>query len=65
MLRATDLPALAVMLRPLQQVTMVCSRPTQPGRRASWQLERHRAVCAALLAGDAERLRQALREHFA
>jgi GntR family transcriptional regulator, transcriptional repressor for pyruvate dehydrogenase complex len=65
LLRATGLPALAVMLRPLQQVIMICSRPAQPGWRASWQVERHRAVCAALLAHDADALGEALREHFA
>ncbi|MGI8713854.1 MAG: FadR/GntR family transcriptional regulator [Solirubrobacteraceae bacterium] len=65
LLRATGLPALAVMLRPLQQVIMICSRPAQPGWRASWQVERHRAVYAALVAEDADVLREALREHFA
>jgi GntR family transcriptional regulator, transcriptional repressor for pyruvate dehydrogenase complex len=64
LLRATGLPALAIMLRPLQLVIMICSRPVQARRRASWQVELHRAVCDALLAGDGDALRQALRQHF-
>lgn len=65
LLRATDLPALALLLRPLQQVILVCSQPVRVDSRDDWDIAHHRAIREALQQSDPELLRDAMRQHFA
>jgi GntR family transcriptional repressor for pyruvate dehydrogenase complex len=65
LLRATNLPALEIMLKPLQHVIMVCSVPVDSHSEDAWQLDRHRAIAEAIETGDPVAVRTAMEEHFA
>jgi GntR family transcriptional repressor for pyruvate dehydrogenase complex len=65
LLRAIDMPALDLMLRPLQQVILACSPPAKRNSSETWELDGHAAIVDALAACDEEKLRCAMREHFA
>jgi DNA-binding GntR family transcriptional regulator len=66
LLRATNLAALEVMLRPLQQVILACAMPVPADVREEWdrQVRDHRALQDALEAGDPAAASAAMREHF-
>lgn len=65
LLAATDLPALQLMLRPLEQVIILCSMPAVDVSDDIWDLEQHRQILVALKARDADELRVALEAHYA
>jgi GntR family transcriptional regulator, transcriptional repressor for pyruvate dehydrogenase complex len=63
LLSAIHLPAVAILLRPMQQVIMVSS--IQPEDDPDpWDLPSHYEVLRALESGDRERARDAMRRHF-
>jgi DNA-binding FadR family transcriptional regulator len=65
LLKATNLPALELMLKPLQHVIMVCSVPVAEDSKNVWQVDRHRAIADSIEARDPVAVREAMREHFA
>lgn len=64
LLRATNLPALEVMLRSLQHVVMLSSVPPHVDRPEFWEVPAHQAIFDAIRARDEDRTRQALRNHY-
>jgi len=64
LLRATNLPALEVMLRPLQYVVLLSSVPPYADRPEFWEVSAHQAILDAIQARDEDRTRQALRDHY-
>ena len=64
LLRATNLPALEVMLRPLQHVVLLSSVPPDVGRPEFWEVSAHQAILDAIRARDEDQTRQALRDHY-
>lgn len=64
LLRATNLPALEVMLRSLQHVVMLSSVPPYIGQPAYWEVSAHQAILDAIQARDEDRTRQALKDHY-
>ncbi|MFZ0384114.1 MAG: FCD domain-containing protein [Solirubrobacteraceae bacterium] len=64
LLAATDLPALQLMLRPLEQVIILCSMPAVTEADDIWDLDHHRQILAALRTRDPDRLRAALEAHY-
>jgi len=64
LLRATNLPALEVMLRPLQHVVMLSSVPPYVDRPEFWEASAHQAILDGIRAHDEDRTRQALMDHY-
>ena len=64
LLRATNLPALEVMLRSLQHVVLLSSVPPHVDRPEFWEISVHQAILDAIRARDEDRTRQALRDHY-
>src|SRR5437764_3384803 len=64
LLRATNLPALEVMLRPLQHVVLLSSVPPDANQSEFWEVSAHQAILDAIQARDEDRTRQALRDHY-
>ena len=64
LLAATDLPALHLLLRPLEQVIILCSAPAADVSDDIWDLEQHRQILTALKARDPDKLRAALEAHY-
>jgi DNA-binding FadR family transcriptional regulator len=64
LLRATNFPALEVMLRPLQHVVMLSSVPPYVEHPEFWEVSAHQAILDAIRAHDEDRTRQALRDHY-
>ena len=64
LLRATNLPALEVMLRPLQHVVMLSSVPPYVDRPEFWEASAHQAILDGIRARDEDRTQQALRDHY-
>ena len=64
LLRATNLPALEVMLRSLQHVVLLSSVPPRADRPEFWEISAHQAILDAIRAGDEDLTRQALRDHY-
>ncbi|MBO0795966.1 MAG: FadR family transcriptional regulator, partial [Ktedonobacteraceae bacterium] len=64
LLRATNLPALEFMLRPLQHVVTLSSIPPNRNRREFWEVSAHQKILDAIQARDVERTRQALKDHY-
>jgi len=64
-IRALQLPALELILEPLQELIIVSSIPTEPESGEQWGIGSHDPIMAALRAGDPEQARAAVREHFA
>jgi DNA-binding FadR family transcriptional regulator len=62
---ALHLPALELLLAPIQQCIMLTSLPPGPSDREMWGLEDHEEVLEALRAGDQAATRAALERHFA
>ena len=64
LLRATNLPALEVMLMPLQHVVLLSSVPPDADQPEFWEVSAHQAILDAIQARDEDRTRQALRDHY-
>jgi len=64
LLRATNLPALEVMLRPLQHVVMLSSVPPYVDHPEFWEASAHQAILDGIRAHDEDRTRQALMDHY-
>lgn len=64
-LEALHLPALELMLQPLQEVILGSSLPPETEHADMWDVAAHEPIVAALESGDAESARAAMREHFA
>jgi GntR family transcriptional repressor for pyruvate dehydrogenase complex len=70
MLKAIRLPALTIILKPMQQIILLCSLPPQvSGRELAlvWtpaDVETHRPILDALRAGDPDRAHAAMKTHF-
>jgi DNA-binding FadR family transcriptional regulator len=64
LLRATNLPALDLMLKPLHEVIVICSAPAEPHSTQSWQIDEHAAIRNALLTRDEDAVRAAMLAHF-
>jgi DNA-binding FadR family transcriptional regulator len=64
-IRALRLPALELIIEPLQEYIIVSSVPTEPESQERWGLGSHDAIIAAIEANDPEAARTAVREHFA
>lgn len=65
LLDAVHLPALAVVLRPVQAVIAVSSSPHDPSDLGHWDVDSHVPILEALEAGDADAAREAMAAHFA
>lgn len=64
-LSALRVPALELILQPLQEVIIVSSQPTEPERDDQWNIEEHRNLLAAIMSGDPSAARAAVHDHFA
>jgi len=64
-IRALRLPALELILEPLQELIIVSSIPTEPESAERWGLGSHDPIMRALESGDAEATRTAVQGHFA
>jgi GntR family transcriptional repressor for pyruvate dehydrogenase complex len=62
---ALHLPALELLLAPIQQCIILTSLPPGPSDREMWGLEDHRQILDALRSGDQDATRAALERHFA
>jgi DNA-binding FadR family transcriptional regulator len=65
LLDAVHLPALAIVLRPVQGVIAVSSSPHDPSDLDHWDVESHVPILEALERGDADAARDAMTAHFA
>lgn len=63
-LSALRVPALELVLQPLQEVIIVSSQPTQPDRDDQWNVAEHRHLLAAIESGNPEAARDAVHAHF-
>lgn len=64
MFSAMHLPALELLLRPVQQYMVFSSLPPLPDEPAVWEVPSHYPILEALRAGDEAATREALRQHF-
>jgi GntR family transcriptional repressor for pyruvate dehydrogenase complex len=70
MLKAIRMPALTIILKPMQQIILLCSLPPQvSGRELAlvWtpeDVETHRPILTALRAADPQRAHAAMEAHF-
>ena len=65
---ATDLPALEILLRPIQEMmlaTSIAGQGMDPRDPASWRLTQHRAIFEALAERDEEAVSEACDRHWA
>jgi GntR family transcriptional regulator, transcriptional repressor for pyruvate dehydrogenase complex len=62
-LRALHLPALDLLLEPMQQIILL-TLPPSPQEPEGWELASHYPILDALRAGDEEGVRRALSEHL-
>ena len=63
-LSALRLPALELVLHPLQELIIVSSMPTEPGRTDQWNIDEHRSMLGAIESGNPEAARDAVHAHF-
>jgi DNA-binding FadR family transcriptional regulator len=63
-LEATRLPALAILLRPLQRIILATCRPPRLDDPESWRLSLETRVLEAIRSRDPERARQAMEAHY-
>jgi GntR family transcriptional regulator, transcriptional repressor for pyruvate dehydrogenase complex len=61
---ALRIPALELLLRPVQQYIFLTSVPPVPDDPSVWEVDSHPPILAALRAGDEPAVRKAMREHF-
>jgi GntR family transcriptional repressor for pyruvate dehydrogenase complex len=63
-LRAAKLPALEVMLRPLQEFIVISSTPPVLEQPEFWEVDAHDVICQALESGDPVAAEAAMCAHF-
>jgi len=63
-IKALRLPALELIIEPLQELIIVSSIPPDPDRGEQWGLGSHDRIVEALESGDPEAARTAVRDHF-
>jgi GntR family transcriptional regulator, transcriptional repressor for pyruvate dehydrogenase complex len=63
LLRAINLPALEILLKPMHEIIVLSSVPPTDDREL-WDVAAHPPILAALRAGDENGARTALRDHF-
>lgn len=63
-LEATRLPALAIMLRPLQRIILATALPPQLDDPPSWRVSLERGVLDGIRSGDPATARQAMEAHY-
>lgn len=62
--RALHLPALELMLAPMQRCILITSLPPDEDSSEIWEVEAHPPILAALRAGDHDGVQAAMRAHF-
>lgn len=65
LLNAVHLPALEILLKPVQEVIVLSSVPPTADNPELWDVPAHPPILAALRRGDADDVQQALEQHFA
>jgi DNA-binding FadR family transcriptional regulator len=63
-LRAVHLPALEIFLNPMHEIILLSSLPVTADDFELWDVDTHPPILKALRAGDADRARQAVDDHF-
>ncbi len=63
--RAVHMPALELLLAPMQRCILITSLPPDEESAEIWEVEAHPPILAALRAGEPEAVREAMRAHFA
>ncbi|CDR01674.1 FadR/GntR family transcriptional regulator [Streptomyces iranensis] len=63
-IRALRLPALELLIEPLQELIIVSSIPPEPESGEQWGIGSHDPIVEALESGDPEAARTAVRDHF-
>jgi DNA-binding FadR family transcriptional regulator len=63
-LEAARLPALVILLRPLQRVILATGRPLSLDDPKSWRVDLETAVLTGIRSGDPKRARAAMEEHY-
>lgn len=63
-LAACHMPALEILLRPLQAIVAVTSLPPRLDDKSYWDVEAHEAVLRSLEEGDADGAQRAMVKHF-
>ncbi|MGV9855778.1 FadR/GntR family transcriptional regulator [Streptomyces sp. NPDC003442] len=63
-IRALRLPALELLIEPLQELIIVSSIPPEPESGDQWGIGSHDPIVEALESGDPEAARAAVRDHF-
>jgi len=64
-IRAMHLPALDVLLAPMERCIYLTSTPPDPQPAGYWEVEAHEPILEALRASDGDRLEAALDAHYA
>jgi GntR family transcriptional repressor for pyruvate dehydrogenase complex len=64
LLTATRYPALDIVLRPMQQVTLLSSHTPRQDEPRYWELDAHEALLAAVRSGERDQLRAAVIDHY-
>lgn len=64
LLQAVHLPALEILLTPMHEIILLSSVPPTTEDPKLWDVPAHPPILDALRAGDGERVRAALQEHF-
>ena len=64
LLRASNVPAVETMLRPMEHVVLLSSFPPQLDKPELWEVSFHQRILDALRARDEEETRKALVEHY-
>ncbi len=65
LLNAVHLPALGILLKPVQEVIVLSSVPPSADNPELWDVPAHPPILEALRRGDADAVREALEQHFA
>jgi DNA-binding FadR family transcriptional regulator len=65
LVKALNLPALEVILRPLSEIILISSAPPRPDAPELWDVDLHRLIADAVVAHDEEAIVTAMRRHFA
>jgi DNA-binding FadR family transcriptional regulator len=63
-IKALRLPALELLVEPLQELIIVSSVPPDPESGEQWGIGSHDQIVEALQSGDSDAARTAVREHF-
>jgi GntR family transcriptional repressor for pyruvate dehydrogenase complex len=63
-LRSIHLPALELMMKPMQEFILLSSLPPHPNDHRVWEVPSHEPILAALRRRDADGARRAMEAHF-